>query len=167
MILAASCVTWAFTVSNEFFADEISKPSTSAAIVAIRPVVNWTTRIESSSRWCAGSKGAQVQTEQCAAEDTGKYDQGDAQMVHRSLSRRRRTTAKRLTRHTTGQRLARAVVATRRLSPLQAPAVAELRALHKQLALASFHVADRGGALRSDNSLLREVDVDEIRCAQD
>jgi len=49
-MLAALCTSSLLTASNELFADEISKPSTNAAIVAIKPVVNLTTLIESSPR---------------------------------------------------------------------------------------------------------------------
>ncbi|WP_235025640.1 hypothetical protein, partial [Caballeronia terrestris] len=50
MMLAAVRTISLFTVSNELFADETSRPSTNAAIVDIRPTASVTAPINSSPR---------------------------------------------------------------------------------------------------------------------
>ena len=48
MICAAARLNPSLTASNELFADAISRPSTSADSVAIRPVTTFTTSFESA-----------------------------------------------------------------------------------------------------------------------
>src|SRR5262245_9799835 len=52
---AASCVTSLLWASYELFAEEISRLSTSAAIVASSPIPSFTTSFESELRCCSGS----------------------------------------------------------------------------------------------------------------
>src|SRR5262249_19319890 len=54
MTLAAMCLSSASWVSNELFAEPVSRPSTSAAMVAIRPIPTFTTSFESALRWFSG-----------------------------------------------------------------------------------------------------------------
>src|SRR5215831_1855966 len=55
MTSAVSCLTSLSCVSNELFAEAIKSPSTSAAIVPIRPAPSLTTSFASEPRWCLGS----------------------------------------------------------------------------------------------------------------
>src|SRR6516162_8686496 len=55
MTSAVSCLTWVDCASNELFADAIKSPSTSAAIVPIRPAPSLTTSLASEPRWWSGT----------------------------------------------------------------------------------------------------------------
>src|SRR5262249_30298179 len=55
MTLAAICLSSASWVSNALFAEPVSRPSTSAAMVAIRPIPTFTTSFESGLRCSFGN----------------------------------------------------------------------------------------------------------------
>ena len=57
MTVEVNCRTWVVFWSNVFLADAISRPSTSAVRVPIRPPVSLTTSLESGCRWCSDNNG--------------------------------------------------------------------------------------------------------------